>query len=111
MSGNRKNIALTGEVAIGAAQRNDLRGFTVSKVAAFDANVQRMLMTLTLRVTSYRGAPLPRAIASHFDARGGTIGRAPESDLCLPDQEKLISRSHATIKYRNNQYFILDHGR
>ena len=67
-------------------------------------------MTLTLRVTSYRGAPLPRAIASHFDARGGTIGRAPESDLFLPDQEKLISRSHATIKYRNNQYFILDHG-
>ncbi len=67
-------------------------------------------MALTLRVKSYRGAPLPTPLVAQFDERGGAIGRAPESHFCLPDSDKLISRNHATIKYRSGQFFVLDHG-
>lgn len=67
-------------------------------------------MTLTLRVTSYRGAPLPMPLVAQFNERGGSIGRAPESHFCLPDTDKLISRNHASIKYRSGQFFVLDHG-
>lgn len=77
---------------------------------AFGGQVLEKLMTLTLQVTSYRGAPLPTPFIKRFEGQGGTIGRSPESDFVLPDQEKLISRTHATIKYRNDQYFIMDHG-
>jgi type VI secretion system protein len=71
---------------------------------------QGKLMTLTLRVTSYRGAPLPASLVAQFDENGGSIGRAPECHFCLPDTDKLISRNHASVKYRSGQFFILDHG-
>lgn len=67
-------------------------------------------MTLTLRVTSYGGAPPPTPLVAQFDEQGGSIGRAPESHFCLPDTDKLISRNHASIKYRSGQFFVLDHG-
>ena len=95
---------------MGSSLQKALGRHAVLGGAGFDGDVQRTLMTLIMRVTSYRGAPLSRTLASNFDARGGTIGRAPECNLCLPDQEKLISRSHASIKCRDNQFFILDHG-
>jgi type VI secretion system FHA domain protein len=67
-------------------------------------------MTLTLRVTSYRGAPPSTPLAAKFDEQGGSIGRSPDNRFCLPDTDKLVSRSHATVKYRSGQFHILDHG-
>lgn len=67
-------------------------------------------MTLTLRVTSYGGVSPPTPLVAQFDEQGGSIGRAPESHFCLPDTDKLISRNHASIKYRSGQFFVLDHG-
>lgn len=41
---------------------------------------------------------------------GGTIGRATTNTLVLPDPERTVSRVHAQVVYRNNQYFIIDRG-
>jgi uncharacterized RDD family membrane protein YckC len=45
-----------------------------------------------------REVALPRAILS--------IGRDPSNDLVLPDA--MVSRRHAVIEYRGNQYFLRD---
>jgi len=39
-----------------------------------------------------------------------SIGRAPENDIVLPDEEKVISRYHATIRYENGSYSLRDEG-
>lgn len=39
-----------------------------------------------------------------------SIGRAPENDIILPDEEKVISRYHATIRYENGSYLLRDDG-
>jgi pSer/pThr/pTyr-binding forkhead associated (FHA) protein len=38
-----------------------------------------------------------------------TIGRVPESDICFPE-DKLVSRTHATIRYESGGYIIRDEG-
>ncbi|MCB1986139.1 MAG: type VI secretion system-associated FHA domain protein TagH [Burkholderiales bacterium] len=45
-----------------------------------------------------------------FDELGGTIGRAENSTLVLPDPEKHISRLHASIDYRHGRYHLCNHG-
>src|SRR5437763_6215900 len=39
-----------------------------------------------------------------------SIGRAPENDIVLPDEEKVISRYHATIHYESGSYSLSDNG-
>jgi len=39
-----------------------------------------------------------------------SVGRAPENDIVLPDEEKVISRYHATIRYENGSYSLRDEG-
>jgi type VI secretion system FHA domain protein len=51
------------------------------------------------------GAP---ALQGHFDERGGTIGRAAECTLMLPDPEKHISRVQAEVRYSGGQYALLN---
>lgn len=65
-------------------------------------------MRLTLKVTSCRGLPPSEEITACFDQRSGTIGRADDNDLVLPDQENFISRRHADISYQNGRYSISD---
>lgn len=65
-------------------------------------------MTLILRTISYKGLPPSQEISGLFDTQGGTIGRAPNNHLVLPDPEKFISRLHATIVFEAGQYFIQD---
>ena len=65
-------------------------------------------MTLILKTLSYKGLPPNQEISAQFDAKGGTIGRAPNNHLVLPDPEKFTSRLHASIVFEAGQYFIQD---
>lgn len=65
-------------------------------------------MTLTLRITSYRGAPPAGNPSFTFDERGGTIGRAQDNDWVLPDPDRFISSRHAAIAWRDGRYYITD---
>ncbi len=65
-------------------------------------------MALTLKAVSYKGLPPLQAISARFDAQGGSIGRAPDNHLVLPDPEKFVSRLHARILFQNGGYFLQD---
>jgi len=65
-------------------------------------------MALIIRTISYKGLPPNQEISGQFDTHGGTLGRAPNNHLVLPDPEKYVSRLHATIVYEAGQYFIED---
>ncbi len=65
---------------------------------------------LKITVTSHDAKPLPQALAAEFGANGGTIGRAPGSTLLLPDPDRVISRTHAYVTYRDGAYLVRDHG-
>ena len=42
-----------------------------------------------------------------LDKRIMTIGRVSESDICFPE-DKLVSRTHATVRYENGGYILRD---
>lgn len=65
-------------------------------------------MALILKTIRYKGLPSGQEISAQFEASGGTIGRAPNNHLVLPDPEKFISRLHATIVCEGGLYFIQD---
>jgi len=65
-------------------------------------------MALIIRTISYKGLPPNQEITGQFDTQGGTIGRAPNNHLVLPDPEKYVSRLHASIVFEAGQYFIQD---
>ena len=65
-------------------------------------------MTLTLRITSYRGAAPAGSPSVSFEAQGGTLGRAPDNDWVLPDPERFVSSRHAAIGYRDGRYYVTD---
>jgi type VI secretion system protein len=67
-------------------------------------------MLLILRVEHYRNAAAPEAIERRFGVDGGTIGRSTDNDLVLPDPDKLISRAHARIEFREGSFLIQDVG-
>ncbi len=64
---------------------------------------------IVLTVISFNNAPTTGPSAS-FDELGGTIGRADNNQLVLPDPERTISRVHARILFRNGAYAIVDNG-
>ncbi len=51
-----------------------------------------------------------QALVGQFDEMGGSIGRADNNQLVLPDPERTISRVHARVAYRNGGYVIIDCG-
>jgi len=65
---------------------------------------------LTINVLSYNDVPVEPAVTADFEEAGGTIGRSPESTLMLPDPERIISRTHAVVTYREGRYLVLDQG-
>ncbi len=67
-------------------------------------------MLLTLRVLTYRNAPVPAAPAVRFDAAGGNIGRSPDNLLVLDDPSKYISRVHARVFARDGAFVLEDMG-
>ena len=64
---------------------------------------------IVLRVLSYNGTPADGP-SSQFDELGGTIGRADNNQLVLPDPERTISRVHARIVFRAGAYAVVDNG-
>lgn len=65
---------------------------------------------IKLTVQTYNGAPLPQALSAQFDELGGSIGRADNNQLVLPDPERSISRVHAQVVFRNGSYVLVDRG-
>ena len=65
---------------------------------------------LTIRAVSLKGRPLDRELTARFEEAGGTIGRGEGNTLVLPDPERFISRTHATISFQAGGYLITDTG-
>lgn len=65
-------------------------------------------MHLNLKVIGYQGSPVANDITVDFENEGGTIGRAPENDLVLPDPQKFLSRRHAEIHFDGNRFRLTD---
>ena len=61
---------------------------------------------IKIEVTSCNDTPSLQPLAAEFDELGGNIGRAEGNTLVLHDPERHISRIHASILFRNGQYFI-----
>lgn len=64
---------------------------------------------IVLTVISYNGAP-SEGLSANFDELGGTIGRADNNQLVLPDPERTISRVHARVVFRTTGYMVVDNG-
>ena len=65
-------------------------------------------MTLRLEVISDHKRLLGSDCECSFGPDGGTIGRSLQSDWILPDSERYISGSHATIDYQAGAYYLAD---
>ena len=63
-------------------------------------------MSLTLEVTGSEAQRLGSAGRKVFTQTGGTIGRLPDNSWVLPDPH--VSGRHATIRYANGSYLIID---
>ncbi|MGB3127101.1 MAG: type VI secretion system-associated FHA domain protein TagH [Pseudomonas sp.] len=67
-------------------------------------------MNLILLVKSYRDQPMPGEVICRFTEVGGSIGRGPDNDLTLDDPGKYISRVHARLELRGEQFYLTDTG-
>ncbi|ALL66862.1 FHA domain protein [Paraburkholderia caribensis MBA4] len=65
---------------------------------------------LSLRVARFNDEPVAEPIVVEFGPTGGTIGRATDCTLVLPDQQRAISRVHARIEFRGGEYLLCDLG-
>jgi FHA domain-containing protein/type VI secretion system protein len=65
---------------------------------------------LLLRVESYRDQPPDEPLHASFGVEGGMVGRAPGNMLVLDDPGKYISRSHASVTWRDGGYYLTDAG-
>src|SRR5262245_29804412 len=65
---------------------------------------------LVIRAISFKGQPVPRELSARYAESGGTIGRSEHSTLVLPDPERYISRTHATIAFQAGGFVITDNG-
>ncbi|WP_218883636.1 type VI secretion system-associated FHA domain protein TagH [Burkholderia guangdongensis] len=65
---------------------------------------------LSLRVARFNDEPVAEPMAVEFGPAGGTIGRATDCTLMLPDQQRAISRVQARIECRGGEYLLCDLG-
>ncbi|NML13627.1 type VI secretion system-associated FHA domain protein TagH [Azohydromonas caseinilytica] len=61
---------------------------------------------MLIRVLSHGGQPPATPSAARFDAAGGHIGRGLDCTLVLPDPQRLMSRHHALVGWRDGGFFI-----
>jgi FHA domain-containing protein len=67
-------------------------------------------MTIGIRITGCNGTPPSKPLVAEFNEMGGNIGRAEGNALVLHDPMRVISRTHASIEFRNGGYFIRNLG-
>lgn len=65
-------------------------------------------MTLILSVISSGNNTEHESLEYEFNESGGTIGRRLSNAWVLPDDNRHLSGSHATIEFEKNCYFIID---
>lgn len=65
-------------------------------------------MNLILRIIDSHNFDPNGINIKEFYQTGGSIGRANNNDFVLIDHEKSVSKLHAFIHYRNNQYYLTD---
>ena len=65
---------------------------------------------INIEVVSFNNQPLAQPLSAEFDEMGGNIGRSDNNTLVLPDPERYISRTHATVVYRAGGYVLRDQG-
>ena len=61
---------------------------------------------MLIRVLSHGGQPLPAPTVARFDTAGGYIGRGIDCTLVLADTQRLMSRRHALVSWRDGRFFI-----
>ena len=61
-------------------------------------------MPLNLTLQSLHGAPYPEQVTVVVNDSPIVIGRSDACDLVLPDEEKVISRKHATIDFVDGHF-------
>lgn len=61
-------------------------------------------------LNSYKGKEITNGTSYGLDKTTTTIGRAPENDIVLLDEEKVISRYHASVRYVDGSYTLIDNG-
>jgi pSer/pThr/pTyr-binding forkhead associated (FHA) protein len=99
-------------------------GWSESDDKTIAANAPEELPTLRTDAGDIQAAPDTIENPAHFvvrtpesstsqeyllDKKAMTIGRVPESDICFPE-DKLVSRTHATVRYENGDYILRDEG-
>lgn len=65
-------------------------------------------MKLILTVTSEQRTGMGQGSRHVFGIRGGSIGRAEESDWVLPDMNLIVSKRHSIIDFRDGGFFLTD---
>ena len=65
-------------------------------------------MALHLRVVGAYAARLGPQAARAFGVHGGQIGRAPDNDWVLPDDERYVSGYHATVSVQKGRWVVTD---
>lgn len=63
-------------------------------------------MTLILQGVALDDQPLSQPLIGRFDERGGTLGRSETVTFTLPDPERMISRIHAQVLFRDDGYWV-----
>ncbi len=65
-------------------------------------------MALKLEIVSDHAELVGEDAQRVFSEEGGTIGRSLKNDWILPDPDRFISGSHATIDFKGGIYYLLD---
>lgn len=65
-------------------------------------------MALRLRIVSAHRRALGSRSTVILGPSGGSIGRAADNDLILPDRSLFVSGHHARISFREDRYFLED---
>ncbi|MPY91472.1 MAG: FHA domain-containing protein [Luteitalea sp.] len=60
---------------------------------------------MTAKLLIFRGDEIDRVDLTNRDLR---IGRAPENDIVLQDQDKTVSRYHAELRHEQGNYVLID---
>ena len=63
---------------------------------------------LRLTVVAGHDPAARQPIACVLEQRRGTLGRAIDNDLVLPDEDGVVSRVHAEISYHDGDYYLID---